>query len=61
MPRAAPDTFKPKSQAVEKAFYPIINPAYRNPRINERVLNRHPDSHKKELPYTHGILLPDED
>ena len=32
MPRVAPDSFKPKNQTVEKAFYPVINPLYRNPR-----------------------------
>lgn len=32
MPRTAPDAFKPKNQAVEKAFYPVVNPTYRNPR-----------------------------
>ena len=32
MPHAAPDAFKPKNQAVEKAFYPVVNPTYRNPR-----------------------------
>lgn len=29
--------------------------------INERVLNRPPNSHKKKLPYTHGILISDEE
>ena len=29
--------------------------------MNERILNRPAEPHKKKLPYTHGILLPDEE
>ena len=32
MPRLTPDDFKPRNEIVERAFYPVVNATYKNPR-----------------------------
>ncbi|KAL9071850.1 MAG: hypothetical protein Q9161_003950 [Pseudevernia consocians] len=63
MPLSTPDGFKPKTSAVDKAFYQVINTALTLAKLQMHWDNCKPyrDGKPSDEPYTYGVLASDEE
>ena len=49
LPRPTPDSFKPRNGIVERAFYPVVNATYKNPRKVCKYCHKEMDSNTTRL------------